>query len=505
MSASQEKKNRAELRSAGNDKKLNAATEKSKQDKSFRCKAIVAFIIVVIVIAGAFVVNSNLFYTKIPAVQIGSTSYSAAEVNCYYEMAYNTVYNQFYQTYGDAAQYLIDRSKPLDEQQYSETQTWADYLSEVALDNMKQITALYDAAMSSGYTLTAEDTETIESSIATMQSAAVSYGYQNLTGFLAANYGGKGMTEELYRDILTKTTVAYAYAAQVGKSFTYTEDTLKAYYAEHKDELDTINYAYQYVSSADAQFDDLADDAKAAAAHDAAAEIAKATTEEDFAAAVQAFVGEDAAVGTDRAQGQMLSETFSGWLLDANRAEGDTTVIDTDGGSYALRFILREDNDYNTVAMRHILISAEADENGEYTDEALAAAEAAAQEIYAEWQADPTEESFAALANAHSSDNGSNTNGGLYENIYHGNMVEEIDAFLFDPAAKPGDTAVVFGSNGAYAGYHVVYFVGTGDLFCDYLAKNALSNEDYSSFLTTTAEPYAVTTGFGMKFTDLSK
>ena len=118
-----------------------------------------------------------------------------------------------------------------------------------------------------------------------------------------------------------------------------------------------------------------------------------------------------------------------------------------------------------TIAVRHILTKAEADENGSFTDEAKETAKAKAEEIYNEWlEGDATEESFAALAEQYSEDGGSNTNGGLYDSVTQGQMVPEFDAFCFEEGRLPGDTGIVYGENGAYAGYHVMYFVGEGNL-----------------------------------------
>ena len=115
-----------------------------------------------------------------------------------------------------------------------------------------------------------------------------------------------------------------------------------------------------------------------------------------------------------------------------------------------------------TISIRHILIMAEQDENGEWSDEAKEAAKVRAEEILQEWTAgDATEESFAALAEKYSEDPGSSSNGGLYSNVSKGQMVEEFDAFCFDENRQPGDTGIVYGSNGGYAGYHVMYFVAT--------------------------------------------
>ena len=71
------------------------------------------------------------------------------------------------------------------------------------------------------------------------------------------------------------------------------------------------------------------------------------------------------------------------------------------------------------------------------------------------WKAgEHTEDSFAFLAAENSADTGSASNGGLYEEVYPGQMVDAFDAWCFDAARQPGDTGIVK----TEYGYHVMYF-----------------------------------------------
>ena len=149
--------------------------------------------------------------------------------------------------------------------------------------------------------------------------------------------------------------------------------------------------------------------------------------------------------------------------------------------------------EHPTIAVRHILTKAEADENGVYTDEAKDAAKARAEEIYNEWLAgDATEESFAALAEQYSEDTGSSSNGGLYDSVSQGQMVPEFDAFCFDESRAPGDTGIVYGESGSYAGYHVMYFVGEGDLET---GRETIKRDRMNAILNDLTEPYEVVNG----------
>ena len=151
---------------------------------------------------------------------------------------------------------------------------------------------------------------------------------------------------------------------------------------------------------------------------------------------------------------------------------------------------------YPTVAVRHILVKAVAEEDGTYTDEAKEAAKAKAEEIYEQWKSgDADEDSFAALAEEFSEDEGSNTNGGLYNSVMEGQMVTEFNDFCFDESRKPGDTGIVYGESGAYAGYHVMYFVGEGDPADNATGRSYVVSERLSAWVEELAETQEVTDG----------
>ena len=137
--------------------------------------------------------------------------------------------------------------------------------------------------------------------------------------------------------------------------------------------------------------------------------------------------------------------------------------------------------------------------DGTYTDEAWAEAEKKANDLLTEWQnGEHTEDSFAFMAAENSQDPGSVENGGLYEDIYPGKMVDEFDAWCFDPARQPGDTGIVETSYGV----HVMYFDGFGNSYRDTLVENALRTADYNAWHDGVVGDNAYTTvPFGMKFT----
>ena len=143
-------------------------------------------------------------------------------------------------------------------------------------------------------------------------------------------------------------------------------------------------------------------------------------------------------------------------LEEAFEADGET-ALRAFYDEHAAYFATTPIRMVNNVSVRHILISPEQDETtGAISDEAWAAAERTANELLAQWQQNPTEDNFAALANDNSSDPGSNTTGGLYEDFDSSTMVAEFTDWSFDPARVYGDTGIVKTTYG----YHIMFFIG---------------------------------------------
>ena len=477
MSASKQKKLRSN--SDAVDKKVIAAQEKAAKDKKFRHTVIICVIIFAVLIAAAVFINSDYLSTNTTAVVVNGNKYSPAELNFYYNLAYN----QFYEQYSSYISYLLDTTKPLNAQEctLTESGTWADYFTEQALVIMKESDILYNKAIAEGYTVEGEVYETAEANLEYIAAMATAYGYPSVDDYLQASYC-KAMDSETYLEISAKYMLSSKYAGDNYDSFEYTNDQLAAYYAENADEYDTYSFNIYIINTSNSAYSELetAEEKLVAAEADAQALIA-ATTEEEFNAAAAVLSGTESVETKTVAIGQNLSNPYADWLKDASRVEGDIFTTSTETAVYVVRFISREDCNYNTVDVRHILIKAEtaADGTGS-TAEALGTAKAELDAIYEEWLANPTEENFIALANEHSDDTAAD---GLYEKVFKYEMVEEFNNFCFAEGRQPGDTAIVYGTNGSYEGYHLIYFVGENDLYSNIMADGMLRSTDYSAFL----------------------
>ena len=119
--------------------------------------------------------------------------------------------------------------------------------------------------------------------------------------------------------------------------------------------------------------------------------------------------------------------------------------------------------DQTDVNVRHILIAlnTDADAPAAVAEEAREAAKTKAEELLASFQENPSEEAFAELAKGNSEDPGSKDNGGLYEGVYPGQMVQPFNDWCFDASRQPGDTGIVETSYG----FHVMYFVSKSDSY----------------------------------------
>ena len=531
MSASKDKLQRKQQIAAGTDKRTAAAAKEKAQHRKTTITYSLVAVLLVVFFAFIFIYNSSWPSRHTTAVTIDGQDYTVAQLNYYYAANYMNFYSN-YSTYIDYGMFF-DPDTSLAEQEYADGMTWRQYFLDSAAQDMAQIQMLNDQAEADGFTLSEEQQAAYDEEVEALETSWKDLGYTNLKQYLNMNYG-KGVDEQLVKQELYRTYVASAYSQSIYEGYEYDESELDDYYAEHADELDVIDFAYYFVAKAadnaegtedaeepeDAdnaeQTEDVADaetvadtedtedadaeetedteDADAEQTEDAAPEVdvqaiadaIDGTDEDTFISYLAENVGEEESPFEESMTGSELDESYSEWLLDPARQPGDATAVETDTESYVVMFLGRDTNDYHPVGFRHILVQAEdGDSDGEFSDEEIQAAEDEARELYKQWQdGDATEDSFAELANANSDDTGSNTNGGLYEDVVKGSMVEPINDWLFEDGRKQGDTTVVSYEGPNYTGTHVLYFTGEDDLtYARLQADNALRGEAYQSWM----------------------
>lgn len=487
MGASKEKKEREIMREQGLSPREKAELEAKEKERKTRTKYIIIAIAVVIVAALAILINSSVFTNSLPAYRVDDTNYTLAEANYAYQSAYTTFYNQnqsYINLFFDPQTPLNKQDCPLDEN----GGTWHDYFKKAAASNLEQNKALYDAAVKAGYGVTDEILAEVDSTMS-QYSLYAAYSGTTLDAFLAG-YFGAGNNEKTLRSIMEKQLVINAYLDDVKNSLSYTDAELDAVYEENAEQFNVVRYLSAYVPAES--------ETEASAAAEKAAEILSTMTAADpdaFRTAANAVTGEEAS--EEVCAQSSFASLFGDDAEAANLESGYTFTHADSNGCYAVYVQELDNNDYSTVSFRHILIEAEdADGDGSVSDAEKQTAYKAVEAIRDEWlSGEATEESFAQLANEKSTDTGSNTNGGLYENVSKDMMVEEINDFLFAEGRAAGDYEICYGETDNYCGYHLVYVSSVdGENYAHYLADYYQRTEDYSkqvqeSIGTVSGEP----------------
>lgn len=509
------------------------AAQKEAKKTSLYTTAFVVVMAAILVIAIIVGVNQTIESSGIrekntTAMTIGDHEISNAELNYYFMDAVNN----FYSNYGSyAAMFGLDTTKPLDEQFVDEESglTWADDFLATAKDNAVSTYAMIDAAAAAGYTLSEDEVAEIETQLESLDLYATMYGYADGEAYLKAIYGN-GANEESYKEYTMNYALANSYYASYADSLTYEEADLRAKEAENFNAYSSYTYNSYYMATSrfleggttaedgtttytDEEKSAAAEAVKAAAKEILAQEI---TTVEALDAAIAALpVNADSTAASTAYEDTLYSSinsNFADWVTNDDRKEGDlaifphnTTSTAEDGtetttlnGYYVVLFQSSNDNSITLKNARHILVAFEGGTTDEatgmttYSDEEKAVAKATAEEILNQWKSgEATEDSFAALANEKSAD-GDGTTGGLYENIYPNQMVENFENWVYDTARKTGDTGIVE----TEYGYHVMYFVSDSETtYRDYMIENELRSADVNAWYTETTEAMPLTDG----------
>ncbi len=514
--------------------------KKAKKEKAIiKTGCILAVIICVCIAAWKFYDNYQEKHG--PYITVDDHEIQKAEFDYYY---YSSL-NSFASTYGSYLSYFgLDTSKPLDQQQYSDTMTWDDYFQQQAVNQLKNVYALTDEANEKGFEYDASSD--YDDMVTSIKSYAQQQGVSE--DEYCKSVFGSDATLEGIKPYVEMSGLASAYYNDVKDNIEVTDDEINTYYAENKDDYDSVDYRVCKIEAdmpeeeteteTEAQTETesetmSAEESEAAAkaekeAKEAAMAEAKAKADDMLSkitdeASFEKVYGDYAtdastdSLNTGKKKSSISPTDVANWLFDADRQAGDTTVIEDTANNayYVVYFKDRYLDHIKTVDVRQILISADtsssdaaetdetettaagetetaetesAEAQEQAKEDAKAAAKIKAEQILDDWKnGDATEDSFAELAKTYSDDTGSNTNGGLYEAVKKGQMVTNFNDWIFDASRKPGDTGIVESDYG----YHIIYFVGDNKEewyvnIKDTITSNKLN--DYMSDLTADIE-----------------
>ncbi len=535
--------------SEGGKKKAEKAPKKSKAKKSKisisknavkAIKSAVACIVVVALLVAyvgtgtvrkGFMHSTLQWTTAIPAVSVKSDdgdkiTVSVATFNYYFAMQYNNIRSMqsTYEQYGLSLadnNLDVDLDKSLSSQTTTnddgETVTWLEYLYEEALESIKNTYIYYNEAVkANGGTdpeITEEQQTELNDTINQYKETANGYGF-TVSGYFVQAFG-KGVTEKVFRREATRSYIAQNYQDQLKEQYSnteYSDEDYDAYKTEHQSELEMVSLRifeaanedeakafYSELKADGSNFTDLCvkyseSDYDKAYYADANASTKLYATRSSLQSGGYAITTET----TDEESGESTNEGLD-WIFSSDRSTGDTNQVST---SVVYMIAPVAIPDVETVNVRHILIAPETDDEStsakDATTEQWAAALEKAQSILDQFNSgDGTEEDFAALATENSTDTGSSSNGGLYENVTPGQMVDTFNNWCFEDGRNTGDTAIVQ----TEYGYHIMYFVGqSGMPVWQYTAQQALASADSSTYADTLAEKYTVSFNWFGKF-----
>ena len=391
------------------------------------------------------------FWSGLTAKQVvatmGDYELTNGRLQVFFWMQVYDLLEYYSQQYGDYASYYlnIDLTKPLSEQVYDKEtgMTWEQYFLEEALFSWHRYQALTDEAKKAGFQMPEDYQKEFANLYTSLEKSATENKFDSVEAMLQADLGST-VTFDDYYYYMELYYMGNLYFNDVTSKLSFTDAELDAYFEENKEELsqygvskdsgnlvDYRNILVKPVSSKDADGKTVITE-QAWADCQAKAQVILKTWE----------------------SGEKTADSFG--KLATEKSEDKTSA--SNGGLY--RYIAK--NELATVDVRHILIMPEGgikDENGNttYSEAEWETCRATAQALLDQYLAgEKTAEAFGALANEHSDDNNGNvTNGGLYSNVYSGQMVKEFDEWIFDTDRKTGDTGLVK----TQYGYHVMYFV----------------------------------------------
>lgn len=446
------------------DKKVQRrkeAAEKERRMAKIR-KIILIIAAAVIVIAIVSVPIKSYLAGHSTYLSVGDHDITKVEFDYYY----NLTKNDYLNTYGNYLSYMgLDTTKDLAKQQYSDTMTWEDYFSSLALETIKQNKALADQAKAENFTYDAEkDLQSFEKSAkeaAKSNDVSVSRYYKATFGSYATFARIKPFVEEGYY-------VNAYYEAQT-EAKAPSEDTIKSYYEENRDTYDSVDYHMIEV------------EADIPTSTDADGNEVEATDEEINSAMTKAKTKAEEALGTVGKDGEAytgklkssVSSAIGDWLFEEARKKGDTTVIeDTDNHKYyVLQFDQRYLDDTKTANVRVIMSTSVAGED-----------------ILKEYEAKgATEDAFISLVEKYSEDTYTNNDGGLYKELQGSSLNSALSDWIF-AGRKIGDTTAISDDSANY----VLYYVGDGRPEWQVKISNTLTSEAMTTYLDDIKTSYEV-------------
>ena len=409
------------------------------------------------------------------------------------------------------------------------TKTWYEYFCSVTMDQLDQYVAFASAAEEIGMTLSEEDIKDIDEQFKEIEKTSYKKGYKSVTKYLEAVYC-PGVTKAAVRRVVELETLASKFVEKFLEDLegTFSDDQLKEYRERNPDKfmkLDYVSYTFteEYVKDATteqknevdaalkAKAEELKGKADVEAFKEAIKEIVKAEKAEadkekaddkteETEVDISKYITEGEFYNTTKAEASATKEYYA-WAYNAERKANDTYIKETKSSTsisytvYMLEGPAYYDQ-YNTQDVRHILFDVDRTLTGTKLEDEFKKAKEEADKVLEEYnKGDKTAEAFGELAKEHTADS-NGEDGGLYENVGKGAMVEEFENWIYDEARKAGDVELVKTTYG----WHMMYYVGEGEVAWKVTAEAGLQEEAYEDKLEELTKKYAVEYDYKVMF-----
>lgn len=517
--------------------KKNAKNMEKKNTAKKLASRIISIVLAAAVVLAALGLTLN-YYGAIervaPLGKVGSEqNVSVAEYEYYYMQTYNRLVNyaQYYKSYGYDYGYDTTLS-PAEQTQTTKDNdgneiTWVQKLHDDTIQLAQMYKSYYNEAVKAGLKIDDADQATIDEQIknyedqangtsdtsSTSTSTPKKY---SLNAYLRKVFGGAVNSRFLRKQLKIQTLAQKYYQTRTDEiSKGYEQDVIDKAYNADKDTYDLVSFRIYTLENAKLTAEDgESDDALKARQTKSDEETkTKADTfyatvkdEKTFAEQATTLNKDNDSYNVDKSTkftmlkdniSKNYSEDIAKWLFDGTTKNGDKKLVsDTENGKYYIVLLVEGKHQVDTVTARHILFMTKDQSSGKaLSADEIKKAKQNAEDALKTWQeGDKTEESFATLASKLTEDTGSTSTGGLYKNIFPGQMTSEFENWCFDANRKAGDVEIIESDYG----YHVMYFVKKDEKpYYDSAIRSTKASEDIEAEATKMLEGDDYKVGFG--------
>ena len=397
--------------------------------------------------------------------------------------------------------YGLDVTEPLDKQECAlNNANWYDYFMDIAKNHLEQCLIVAEKAKLDGKYLTKKDTEAIEKELETLKTEAKK-NKMNLADYIEKNFG-EGVTSDDLIAVTQMEKMVNKYYNKFEKKLDTSEKAVTKYFEGHKRLYSTVDYLSFCITPLGDSMQEIS------SAQRSAMTLSEVETAEEFLDYVGDYVTDyytnyygvklskkeikekvKTAQESCEVEGAGYDPTSaaSRWAFSPERVANEGTYIEDTENGYSVYFLtsLPTREEYNAMSIRQIVFDIADYQNEE---EAMKAAQ---ETILNLGLNDYSSTYFEKLAEEKSADTLTKSNGGLYENLTKGNLVDakELEEWIFDGARKKGDITLL--QTEKY-GYHVVYVEDVGEPVWLLRSRDGMVSARFSEYISDLGDDYVV-------------